>query len=276
MVELDLSLDATIGGLWPEVAEKYPDKAEITLAQLFSHSSGLPAFNKGAELESVPDFAGAPADVRKAAAAWFLSRPLAKPVGEETLYSNAGYVVAGYLLERASGKSLADLLESEVFIPLGIRAKLGEPRDMAGSQPFGHYVSESKVVANTGEDPPIPPFLEAAGNVSFSPLDYARYLQAQLCALRGASDFLSPDIARRLHAPEIAGGSGLGWGITKIDGAQVSFHIGGTGDFTTYAAIAPDQNRAVFLMMSVGGEPAVVGQPWLINSIRPPKQDPDQ
>lgn len=236
----------------------------------------MPAFNTGAELGNVPDFSGKPAAVRKAAAERFLSQPLVNPVGEETLYSNAGYVVAGYLLERASGKSLADLLESEVFIPLGIRAKLGEPRDMAGSQPFGHYVSEGKVVANNGEDPPIPPFLEAAGNVSFSPLDYARYLQAHLCALQGDSDFMSPDTARRMHAADIVDGSGLGWGITKIGWANVSFHIGGTGDFTTYAAIASDQNRAVFLQMSVGGEPAGVGRPWLINSIRPPKQDAGQ
>ena len=267
----ELSLDATIGGIWPEIAEKHPDKAEITLAQLFSHRSGLPAFNTGAELEGVPDFSGEPAAVRKAAAEWFLSQPLAKPIGEETLYSNAGYVVVGYLLELASGKSLANLLDSEVFRPLGITADLGEPRNMAGSQPFGHYVSEGQVVANTSDDPPIPPFLEAAGNVSFGPLAYARYLQAHLCALRGDSDFLSPNTARRIHTPEIAGGSGLGWGITKMGEANVSFHIGGTGDFTTYAALSPDQNRAVFVMMSVGGDPASVGQLWLIEAIRPPK-----
>ncbi|MEO1731039.1 MAG: serine hydrolase domain-containing protein [Pseudomonadota bacterium] len=259
-----LSLDSTVEEIWPEAGKKYPDKADITLTQLFSHSGGLPAFDKGSELDQVPKFQGAKPEIRRAAAEWFLMQPLESNPGGTTLYSNAGYVIAGYLLEQAAEASLETLLEEEVFKPLALDASLGEPRNMPGAQPWGHYVSGDVVIAYEEADPPIPTFLEAAGNVSLSPLAYARYLQAQLCALIGESDFIAPDTARRLHRPIKEGGSALGWGGTELNGAPVSFHVGGTGDFTAYAALSGQLDRSAFAILNVGGAPAQQALQWLI------------
>lgn len=262
-----VSLDATIADLWPEAATMHPDKANITLAQLLSHSSGLPAFDRGKDLDRVPVSASAPEGMRREAAEWLLSQPLFAPPGQETLYSNAGYIIAGHLLERATGLSVIALLEKEVFAPLGLDAELGEPRRMAGGQPFGHYMGAQGIAVYDDLDPPIPPFLEAAGNVSITPLSYARYLQAHLCALNGETDYLTSETAQRVHRSVQDGGSGLGWGITELNGSRVSFHIGGTGDFTAYAAISGNQDRAALAILSVGGEPASIAQPWLISAI---------
>ncbi len=265
-----LTLDDTIAQALPELAKLYPDKAQITLAQLLSHSSGLPGFDTGSALGTVPEFDGTPAEIRAATAEWFLSQQLAGTPGGQTIYSNAGYVVAGYWLARVSGKTLPDVLQEEVFHPLGIEAGLGEPRQMSGTQPFGHYITEAGVTAYSESEPPIPPFLAAAGNVALTPLAYARYIQAHLCGLQGESDYLPSVLVERLHTPVIEGGSALGWGVTELGGATTSFHIGGTGDFTAYAAIAPDKDRAAFAMLSIGGAPASVAQKWLIEVISAP------
>lgn len=271
-----LSLDSTVEEIWPEAAQKHPDKADITLAQLFAHSSGMPAFDKGSDLERVPPFEGAKQEIRRAAAEWFLMQPLETTPGEATSYSNAGYVIAGYLLEHGTGTPLETLLEAEVFEPLALDASLGEPRHMTGAQPWGHYVSGDVVVAYEEADPPIPPFLEAAGNVSLSPLAYARYLQAQLCALNGESDFIAPDTARRLHRPTKEGGSALGWGVTELNGAPVSFHVGGTGDFTAYAALSGPLDRLAFAILNVGGAPAQQSLQWLIEVMSLPDTEARQ
>lgn len=266
-----ISLNSTIGQNWPEILSKHPDKAGITLEQLLSHSSGMPSFSKGTELDQVPSFNGTHEDIRRAAAEWFLAQPLVTPPGETTTYSNAGYVIAGYLLEKRAGVPLGELLQAEVFGPIGIAAAIGEPRNMPGSQPWGHYVSGGTVAAYDHEDPPIPAFLEAAGNVSLTPLSYARYLQANLCAVNGERDFLAPATARQMHRAVLDGGSGLGWGLTELNSAAVSFHVGGTGDFTAFAALSGDLDRAALAVVNVGGAPAQQAQRWLIEVMNLPK-----
>lgn len=259
-----LSLDDTIAALWPAAAAAHPDKAGITLAQLLGHASGLPGFDTGAELRTVPEFEGSQREVGIAAAEWFLAQPLETEPGTATAYSNAGYVIAAELVSRAAGKDFRQVVAEEVFVPLGIEAAYGEPRRMPGTQPFGHTATETGIAPYLDEDPPIPTWLEGAGNVAIPVGGYARYVRAHLCALRGESDFLDEALAERLHTPVLDGGAAMGWGRTELAGRPTSFHIGGTGDFTAYMALSPESDRAALAVMNVGGAPAASGQKWLI------------
>lgn len=262
-----LSLDASLKDLWPEAAERHPDKQDITLAQLLGHASGLPAFDTGKELGTVPEFTGTPREIGAAAAEWFLAQPLANTPGETSVYSNAGYVVAAELISRSQDSDFRRIVEEEVFTPLGLDAAYGEPRRLGSSHPHGHTYSDGKLSVYEDEEPPIPTWLEGAGNVSITAADYATYLQAHLCSLQGRGDYLEPEIARRLHIPVIEGGAALGWGVTELGGSTTSFHIGGTGDFTAYMALAADKDRGALAVFNVGGTPASVGQSWLIESM---------
>ena len=263
----DLSLDAPLVELWPEAAAAHPDKASITLAQLLSHTSGLPAFDTGAALSSVPQFGAEKGGDRLAAAEFFLSQPLEREPGQSLVYSNAGYVVASAVLEKTSGLSLPVLLEQSLFAPLEISASLGEPRRMGPRQPYGHFVSFGSVVPYTEDEAPIPSFLEGAGNVSLSTADYAAYVQMHLCALKGESRFLSQSMASRLHGED--GEFGLGWGRTELSGDPVSFHVGGTGDFSAYMVVSQAQNKAAVAVVNVGGAPARAALTWIIQTMTP-------
>lgn len=266
-----LDLDASLETLWPEAAVTHPDKSRITLAQLLSHTSGLPAFDEGTVLDTVPEFNGRTGSVTHQTALWFLSQPLVATPGQTNLYSNAGYVVAGAILEQVTGQLFNEIMRQELFVPLALDAAFGEPRKLGEDEPFGHYVSEGSVVVYDQIEPPIPAFLEAAGNVSLSMDDYIDYMQAHLCGLQGNdTELLSADMATRLHKPHIEGSAGLGWGLTELGGIATSFHIGGTGDFTAYMALSPDKNRGAAALLNVGGAPANPVQDWLVETMSRP------
>lgn len=104
-----LDLDTPIGHYllsWPT----YGHAAEITLRQLLTHTSGLPA---GANLWTT---AGRDAKISRIAA-----MRLAAPPGTQTIYSDLGMIVTGAIVESVTGERLDDYLEREVFGPLRMR-----------------------------------------------------------------------------------------------------------------------------------------------------------
>ena len=48
----------------------------------------------------------------------------------------------------------------------------------------------------------------------------------------------------------------MGWAITDLPAGRASFHIGGTGAFTTIAALLPEAGVGVAVMMNTGGDEA--------------------
>jgi CubicO group peptidase (beta-lactamase class C family) len=89
------------------------DKAAITLRQLLTHSSGLPASLPG---NGAGDWAGA-ADAERIAC----GLPLAAAPGTLFRYSDVNFILLGRIVERASGMALDRLAEQALFQPLGMR-----------------------------------------------------------------------------------------------------------------------------------------------------------
>ena len=102
--------------------------------------------------------------------------------------------------------------------------------------------------------------------------DYVTYLQAHLCALQDLpSAVISLDGYKALHTPAINEGVGLGWSLVELGGADTSFHIGGTGDFTAYAALSAQRNKGVAALLNVGGAPALSVQAWVVEAMSVPE-----
>ncbi len=89
-----------------------PEKAGLTLRQLLTHSSGLPASLPG---NGAGDWAGAAAAERIAC-----GLPLAAPPGTQFRYSDVNFILLGRILEQASGQPLAALAREALFEPLGM------------------------------------------------------------------------------------------------------------------------------------------------------------
>ncbi len=86
-------------------------KGQVTIRQLLTHRSGLPA---GRDLWHEAD---SPAEARRLA----LATPLIHPPGERELYSDIGAIVLSMVAEAAAGEPLDRFVERRVFRPLGMR-----------------------------------------------------------------------------------------------------------------------------------------------------------
>lgn len=89
------------------------DKAGITLRQLLTHTSGLPASLPG---NGAGDWAG-PAEAERIAC----GLPPAAAPGTQFRYSDVNFILLGRIVERQGGRPLDQLAEAELFQPLGMR-----------------------------------------------------------------------------------------------------------------------------------------------------------
>jgi CubicO group peptidase (beta-lactamase class C family) len=80
---------------------------KITIYNLLTHTSGIS--NDAAKYEPGPPDRLV-----------FRDRPLDFQPGEQWAYTNLGYLVLGYLLERVSGQTYADFVRENIFKPLGM------------------------------------------------------------------------------------------------------------------------------------------------------------
>ncbi|MBI4720419.1 MAG: serine hydrolase [Chitinivibrionia bacterium] len=106
-----LSLNDTLKKFFPEVP---PDKARITIKQLLTHSSGLPAM--------IADDQG---DYQIIETEPFLdavfSETLLFEPGTKAIYTNIGMSVLAIIIERVSGMDYEQFLKKELFAPASIK-----------------------------------------------------------------------------------------------------------------------------------------------------------
>jgi CubicO group peptidase (beta-lactamase class C family) len=113
-----LELDAPVARYLNEFNHK--EKREITLAQLLTHTSGLPNWRPlYFEADSRSDV---PAAISR-----ILLEPVASSASMEVIYSDLNYILLGFVLERVTGERLDWLAEREIFEPLGLRRTMFNP-----------------------------------------------------------------------------------------------------------------------------------------------------
>ncbi len=98
--------EVALGDRVPRFLPEYP--YPLTLESLLAHTSGLPAWAPLYLIDS--DYL--------AAIGQFSPRP---PVGGRVVYSCLGYILLTLVIERITGRSLADLAGDWLFAPLGLR-----------------------------------------------------------------------------------------------------------------------------------------------------------
>lgn len=111
----ELALDASVAHYLSRFNR--PDKNEITIRQLLTHTSGLPAWRPLYLL----------ANEKEDALAAIANQALECKPGERVIYSDLGFVVLGFLLQHLSGLSLVQLAQREIFDPLRFQQTFFNP-----------------------------------------------------------------------------------------------------------------------------------------------------
>jgi CubicO group peptidase (beta-lactamase class C family) len=268
-----VELDAPVRDYVPELelADGQPVD-DITVRQVLQQTSGLDDLAGGPLLASAAD--GTPAQ----AIAELKDAELASTPGETWRYANANYVLAGLVVERASGLSYADYVRREIFTPLGM-AHSSATTEAVGSDVLadGHRFWFGVPVAS---GPVRRDATLAAGYLISTAADLGSYLSMFL------ADGVAPDGTRVISTqgvgtllaagPEAHLGSwaqgqasryAMGWFVGGPWGEDAVFHPGNTPDTTTMLSVFPDRGVAVAVVVGAGNELPVPGNPFIADRI---------
>ncbi|MDJ0655666.1 MAG: serine hydrolase domain-containing protein [Xanthomonadales bacterium] len=211
---------------------------EITLRHLLQHTSGIPGLFGEMKAVPVEDTA---AEFERVLAAHGMNSSLASAPGESYAYSNYGYAVLGYVIEKASGETFPDALQKLVLGPLNLTDTVyDDPRPLIGQRAAGYNIKGGRVVNTSRKDPAG----YAAGGLLSTIDDLSKWLAAVFY-----SDFVSPEQKQDLfEAPQ---GYGFGWALRQRLGRSQFNHTGSTFGFSSFFGHYPDEAISVAVLSNV-------------------------
>lgn len=235
----------------------------ITIFNLLTHTSGIPNFTALPNYNKLKVNATTPQQL----IALFRDLPLKFNPGEQWEYSNSGYEVLGFLIEKISGESYQHFIVNNIFKPLGMNNS--------------GYDSNSEII------------MRRASGYSFGPngLRNADFINMSVPYAAGGIYSTTPDLLRweqGLFGEKIISAKSLkkmttpfknnyafGLGVQKVNNHLSFSHAGGVDGFTTMMIHYPDnkltaivlsnnesatgtQDMAVKLAAVAQGQPAVL------------------
>jgi len=186
---------------------------------------------------------------------------LAKP-GEVWSYNNAGFSVAGRVIEVVTGRSIHEALRTLVFDPIGMNRAFTQLESVA-TFPFS-----SAHRGQPGSVTVLRPMMRSssvtAGGVSMSLANMLTYASFHLSDGKGRDG--SPVLTRasldqmrtpRAHKNATDEDMGLGWHLRKVGGVLTAAH-GGTLGHCLLIEIVPERNLALAILTNHTGGWALI------------------
>jgi len=235
-----LDLDEPIRKYLPGFKVQDEDaSAKATIRHLFTHTSGWVGdwFPSGIEQgpDSVEHYFRTMAD-----------DPQFTALGEYVSYNNAGYNLAGRILEAVTGKVFSDLIKEMIFEPLGMNDTYTLPWNMMTKRFATGHAPTEKGVEVTG-----PWFIGRssgpAGGIVTSVKDMIKYIKFHL-----GDSSLSKESLTALHTPqrEFAPGHSIAltfW-VDDTRAARSMGHGGGTVGQISLLTIVPEHDYGMILV----------------------------
>lgn len=251
-----LRWDSSIEEVFPDLAADFqPEMRKVTILQLLSHRSGLPAnIVWGLISTQVPIQQQRQNAVRSLSSLKVKSEP-----GTAYEYSNLGFVVAGAMAEKITGLPWENLISDKIFEPLKMKSAgfggTGAPGKI--DQPWPHGL-DGKPTPGNGPAVDNPRVLGPAGTVHCSLADWASFIADQLRGEQGHGALLKPETYKMLHKPPFGGDYALGWLVVERPwgGGQVWTHAGSNAMNYAVVWVAPLRDFAVLACTNQGGPTA--------------------
>ncbi|WP_229398684.1 serine hydrolase domain-containing protein [Micromonospora okii] len=252
-----IELDAPVSRYLPGVV---PNGRNITVRMLLNHTSGLSSYTADGGFMS-----GLKVDPqrvwtdRELLAVAFRHQPNFPP-GQEWSYSNTNYTLLGMILEKLTGKGMAELVQQRIAGPLGLRhTYYADPRATNTGPGYAHgygveFAGPKPVYIDTATWP-IGGWGGAAGAVISTTDDLSRFFSA---VLQGKL-FSKAQLKQMTTTVAMPGDFGLkggyGLGLIRLDTAcgTVWGHGGDTLGLHSIALATADGRRTV--VSAANGEP---------------------
>ncbi len=218
----------------------------ITLFNLLTHTSGIPSFTGFAEYKASEATPTTPAQL----VARFRDKPLDFPPGTKWSYSNSGYALLGYLIERLSAKSYAQFIQDNIFRPLHMKdSGYDSNTQVIERRALGYTPGpDGKPVPAGYIDMTIP---YAAGGLYSTVEDLLRWEKGLF-----GGKLLSAASLKQMTTP-FKNNYAFGLSVTaESNGTQVIGHNGGIEGFNTTVAFAPSKELAIVVLANLNGPAA--------------------
>jgi CubicO group peptidase (beta-lactamase class C family) len=220
---------------------------QVTIFHLLTHTSGIPSFTGFPDYSSTEAFATTPEKL----VARFRDKPLEFQPGEKWNYSNSGYVLLGYLIEKISQQSYRQFVQENIFNPLGMKDSGYDSNSEIILHRASGYAPGPKGPTNAGYiDMSIP---LSAGALYSTTEDLLRWEQGLM-----GGKVLSAGSLQKMTTP-FKNDYAFALAVHAANGHKVIEHGGGIEGFNTMLAYYPEDKLTVVVLANLnGGAPEAI------------------
>lgn len=227
-----LSVDDRLSKFIPD----YPNGDRIYIHHLLTHTSGIPNITDLPELENIKTLN---LPVEKTIEV-FKHKPLEFRPGEKFQYSNSGYILLGYIIEKVSGKSYEAYLKESIFDPLDMKdSGYDHYRTILRHRASGYFPGKDGVVNAEYIDMSIP----HGGGGLYSTIEdmyrWDRSLYTEKLIKKSSLD--------KIFTP-FKNDYGYGWKIIQQFKRKCIRHAGGIEGFAAQISRYPENNACVIVL----------------------------
>lgn len=216
----------------------------ITIEHLLTHTSGIQSYTDMPEWDAMvrrKDF------TLEALIDFFKNKPMLFDPGTKWRYNNSGYILLGYIIEKASGMSYAQYVEEKLFKPAGMRhSYYDDPVRLIPNRARGYQNLQEGSFGNTEYLSMTQP--HAAGSLASTVEDLYNWNQALF-----AGKLVSKEWLKKAHTPyRLADGSdtryGYGWSLGALQGSPTIEHGGSINGFQSILTYLPQEDLCVVVL----------------------------
>jgi CubicO group peptidase (beta-lactamase class C family) len=255
-----LSYGDTVGKVLPN----YPNKevaARVTLHHLLSHTSGI--IGSRALVEKAPEVATLRTIDEMVKP--FVNEPLSFPPGQQFDYSNAGFILLGAIIEKASGQSYYDYVREHIFKPAGMAhtdfyALDTDPPNLATGFMDGPNGTRRDNIFQLGV------IGSPAGGAYSTGEDMAKFQMALTNHTLFNVQSLTTLWTGVTEEPERDAEYGYGAYISRYNGTRIVWHGGGWQGITNQFDMYPEAGYTVVVLSNYDDDPAIIAnklREWL-------------
>jgi len=244
------ALDAPLQNFLPELRLADPQTAaQVTLKHIFTHTGGW-----------LGDFfadGGMGDDALRTVVGRMDTLPQETPLGQVWSYNNAGYYIAGRVIEALTGKPFETAVQELALDPLGMRRSFYFAREA-----ITYRVAAGHSAVYSGQEgvPEVlrPWWLARAANplggLNSTIQDLLRYARFHLGDGRAADGarLLSEDTLREMQTPICPAANdeqmGIAWFLRDVDGVRILRHGGATNGQMATLQLVPQRGFALAVL----------------------------
>jgi CubicO group peptidase (beta-lactamase class C family) len=217
----------------------YPQGDKITIHNLLTHTSGIPDFTQLPVFDSIMTHPFTLEEEIKL----FKNKKLDFEPGTKHQYSNSGYLLLTYIIEKASGKTYGEFVQEAIFVPLGMKNS-------------GLY-SNSEVLKNVANG-----YTDNGGKI-----ENVQYIDMSIPAGAGAlystvedmflwdQSWYTEKLVKKASQDKMLtpfkDNYAYGWMVDNYNGRKWAYHSGGIQGFSTIIHRFPNDSVCIVVLKNV-------------------------